>query len=111
MSRFISSDRVEGTKVYSNDGDELGTINTIMIDKMTGEAEYVVITFGAVLVTGSGYYPVPWQMLRYDRDADHYIVDITKDVLMEAPRYPSHDRPTFDNDYADQLADYYAKVR
>lgn len=42
----ISSDEVEGTKVYSSQGDKLGTIQELMIDKVSGRVRYAVMEFG-----------------------------------------------------------------
>jgi len=42
----ISSDKVEGTSVYNTAGDELGSIDDLMIDKHTGQVRYAVMKFG-----------------------------------------------------------------
>jgi sporulation protein YlmC with PRC-barrel domain len=36
-SSVISSDKVEGTAVYNTDGDKLGSIDDLMIDKQSGQ--------------------------------------------------------------------------
>jgi len=59
----ISSDRVEGTAVYSTAGERLGTIDELMIDKLSGQVCYAVMEFGGILGIGSDRYPVPWNML------------------------------------------------
>lgn len=40
---IISSDRVEGTAVYNNNGDKLGSIDDLMIDKRSGQVRYAVL--------------------------------------------------------------------
>jgi PRC-barrel domain len=35
-STLISSDKVEGTTVYNRDSEKLGTIHSLMIDKLSG---------------------------------------------------------------------------
>ena len=54
--RLISSDKVEGTSVYNRNGDNIGTINHLMIDKISGQVEYAVMSTGGFLgeVHGSG---------------------------------------------------------
>jgi len=39
-NRLIASDKVEGTAVYNPEGDRLGTIANVMIDKRSGKSEY-----------------------------------------------------------------------
>ena len=57
---MIESDRVEGTSVYDLQGNALGSIKRLMIDKITGEVAYAVMSFGGFLGMGTEQYPVPW---------------------------------------------------
>ncbi len=45
---LISSDKVEGTSVYNPDGDKLGTVDSLMIDKRSGKVAYAVIRLSTV---------------------------------------------------------------
>ncbi|HEX5321752.1 MAG TPA: PRC-barrel domain-containing protein, partial [Stellaceae bacterium] len=54
-ARLIGSDKVEGTAVRRTDGDKIGTIERVMIDKRSGKAAYAVMTFGGFLGIGSEY--------------------------------------------------------
>ncbi len=60
-SELISSSKVEGTAVYSPEGDKLGTISNFMVNKLSGQVEYAVLQFGGLLGIGSDYYPLPWK--------------------------------------------------
>jgi len=103
---LIASDKVEGTAVYNPGGERLGTISNIMVDKRSGQAEYAVMQFGGFLGIGADYYPVPWQMLRYDVEQSGYVVDLDKDRLNDAPRY-GDEQPTYDAAYNQQVYSYY----
>ena len=70
---LISSARVEGTHVYNADGEKLGTIDAIMIDKYEGNVAYAVMSFGGFLGIGEQYHPLPWQSLDYDERKDGYV--------------------------------------
>ena len=48
-SDVICSDKVEGTSVYNNAGDKLGSIDNLMIDKRSGQVRYAVLEFGGFL--------------------------------------------------------------
>ena len=69
---LISSRRVEGTNVYDREEHKLGTIHSVMIGKRSGQAAYVLLSFGGVLGVGSHVHPIPWQALTYDVDLDGY---------------------------------------
>ena len=65
-STLISSDKVEGTAVYNREGEKLGSIHTLMIDKMSGKVAYAVMSFGGFLGIGDRYHPLPWNVLDYE---------------------------------------------
>ncbi|HWX48694.1 MAG TPA: PRC-barrel domain-containing protein [Roseomonas sp.] len=86
-AHLISSDRVEGTAVYDPSGKRLGSIQTLMIDKISGMVEYAVLSFGGFLGIGSSHYPLPWNKLRYDIGLSGYVVDVTEEQLRSAPSF------------------------
>jgi sporulation protein YlmC with PRC-barrel domain len=106
-SAVISSDHVEGTKVYNTVGDKLGSIDDLMIDKVSGQVRYAVLEFGGFLGMGTDRYPLPWNMLKYDTAKEGYVVPLDKDRLDKAPRYPSEQRPDYDDAYGRRVNDYY----
>jgi sporulation protein YlmC with PRC-barrel domain len=106
-SKVISSDRVEGTAVYNTAGDKLGSIDDLMIDKLSGQVRYAVMEFGGFLGIGSDRYPLPWDMLKYDTAKDGYVVPLDKTRLDKAPRYPQSERPVYTDDYGRKVHDYY----
>ena len=55
--QLIASDRVEGTAVRRPNGDRIGHIERLMIDKVSGKVAYAVISFGGFLGMGEDYYP------------------------------------------------------
>jgi sporulation protein YlmC with PRC-barrel domain len=57
--KFISADKVEGTRVYNTLGDTLGAIHDLMIDKATGKVAYALMSFGGFLGFGNQYHPLP----------------------------------------------------
>lgn len=106
-SDVISSDRVEGTTVYNNAGDKLGSIDELMIDKRSGQVRYAVLEFGGFLGMGTDRYPLPWNMLKYDTSRDGYVVPLEKEQLSNAPRYSDDERPTYDDEYGRRVNDFY----
>ena len=103
----ISSERVEGTSVYNNAGDKLGSIDDLMIDKVSGKVQYAVMEFGGFLGMGTDRYPLPWSVLNYSTDLGGYVVPLDKETLRGAPRYSEESRPTYDDAYGRSVYDYY----
>jgi sporulation protein YlmC with PRC-barrel domain len=103
----ISSERVEGTTVYSEAGDKLGSVDDLMIDKRSGQVRYAVLEFGGFLGMGTDRYPLPWDALTYDTDKGGYVVPLDKARLKDAPRYPQDDVPEYTQDYGRRVHNYY----
>jgi hypothetical protein len=105
---LIGSDKVEGTAVYGPDNQKIGSIERVMIDKMSGRVSYAVLSFGGFLGIGDDYYPLPWQSLKYDTGLGGYRTGVTADKLQGAPKY-SNDNAWNWNDprRARAVNDYY----
>ena len=84
---LIGSDKVEGTPVYRSNGDRIGQIERIMLDKISGKVAYAVMSFGGFLGIGEDYYPLPWSLLKYNTRLEGYEVNVSEQQLKDAPRY------------------------
>jgi hypothetical protein len=84
---LIASDRIEGTAVRRPNGDMIGHIERLMIDKVTGKVSYAVLSFGGFLGMGSDLLPLPWARLRYNTRFEAYELDIDDDELKQAPSF------------------------
>jgi hypothetical protein len=82
---LIASDRVEGTPVRRSNGEKIGTIKRLMVDKLSGNVAYAVLNFGGFLGMGQKHAPIPWARLHYDRLLGAYQLDLSNDELSRAP--------------------------
>jgi len=105
---LIGSDKVEGTAVYRPDGDRVGTIDRVMIDKNSGNVAYAVMSFGGFLGIGSDHYPIPWSLLTYNERLGGYEVDVTEQQLKKAPKFQANESWDYtDRGREDALYSYY----
>jgi hypothetical protein len=106
--RLISSEKVTGTECYNPNGDHLGTVNHLMIDKISGHVEYAVMSFGGFLGIGESYHPLPWQALTYDTQMGGYVIHADRSRLERAPRYTSSNPPDWhDETYRSRVDEYW----
>lgn len=102
--RFIDSDRVEGTAVYTIDNKHIGTIKRFVIERQSGRIAYVVMSFGGFLDLGHETYTIPWAKLTYDVGVGGYRTDITESELRNAPRFaPSDETAALDEAQEEEL--------
>jgi hypothetical protein len=85
--QLISSEDVEGTKVYGTGDKHIGQVDHLMIDKVSGRVAYAVISFGGFLGLGHSHYPVPWGTLKYDTSLNGFRTGITEQQLKDAPEF------------------------
>ena len=90
-SDLIGSDRVEGTSVYGREGNKIGTVRRILIDKVSGQARDVEISVGAFLGMGGELHRLPWQKLEYDTELGGYRLEVTEEQLKKAPTHSASD--------------------
>jgi len=107
---LIAASKVNGTNVYNSQGESLGSIYDVMLDKRTGEVAYAVMSFGGFLGIGSEYTPLPWSTLSYDTSEGGYVVDIDKETLEGGPRYTEGDYDRWeDPEYGRGIDEYYSR--
>jgi hypothetical protein len=82
---LIGSDKVEGTSLRRPNGEHVGKIERLMIDKASGKVAYAVASFGGFLGLGERRFALPWSALRYNPAQDAYEVDVSEEQLDRAP--------------------------
>ena len=85
-SFLIGSDSVEGVPVYDAHGKRIGKVERLMIDKLTGQIAYAILSLGGFLGIGEDHYPIPWSMLTCNEKPDGFQVDSTEEKLKNAPK-------------------------
>ena len=104
---LISADKVVGTSVYNRQGEKLGSVYTLMLNKLNGQVAYAVMSFGGFLGIGESYHPLPWRILSYDTALGGYVVDLDRRRLEGAPTYTSAEEPDW-RTYPERIDAYYA---
>jgi len=106
----IRASRVMGTPVYNTAGDNIGTIEDVMLEKTSNGIMFAVIGFGGFLGIGEKYHAIPWSVLDYDPQQGGYVVPFTKEQLMAAPAYSINELTESDGERARDASFAYWKV-
>jgi len=106
--RLIAADQVEGTSIYNTAGESLGSVDDLMIDKVSGKVAYAIASFGGFLGIGDRHYPLPWEKMRYDTAMGGFVVDIDRRTLEGAPSYSDEETVGWDDPtWGKRVYDYY----
>ena len=94
---LIAAKKVTGTSVYNRSDDKLGSVEDIMLDKLSGQTCYGILSFGGFLGIGDKYFPLRWEKLSYDDHLGGFVVDIDKRTLENAPSYELEETTRWDD--------------
>lgn len=84
-TKAIRATRVVGTAIHDTKGNRIGDVQDIVLDKMSNNIMFAVISFGGFLGVGEKYHAVPWSALDYSEAEDAYVVGLSKEELAAAP--------------------------
>lgn len=104
----IRASDVKDADVYNADGEHLGHIEDIVLNKQDGKATTAIMSFGGFLGIGERYHPLPWQTLHYDTGRGGYVVNVSREQLEGAPHFGAGEEPDWnDPRYDHRIMTYY----
>jgi hypothetical protein len=66
-----------------------------------------VMRYGGFMGMAKRYYPLPWRVLTFHRDAGGYVIDMEARDFESAPSFDRHDEPEFDQSYGRRVHNWY----
>jgi sporulation protein YlmC with PRC-barrel domain len=104
----IRASRVIGTDVKDSEGEVIGKVEDLILDKTENAIMFAVVGFGGVLGIGEKFHPVPWSSLDYEESEGAYVVPFSKEQLKAAPADTIKELTKDDGTYMrDKSYDYY----
>ena len=109
---IVDSEKIVGCKVENSKGENLGKIESLMLDLSENRIIYAVLSFGGFLGMGDKLFPVPMDAITFRSDEkgnlERCIVDIDKETLKNAPGYDSDNLPSVvDRSFASRVYSHY----
>lgn len=92
-TKVLSASTLMGDAVRNTRGEELGTLEEIMLDLDTGQVAYAVLSFGGFLGFGDKLFAIPWQALSVDTENKEIVLAVSKEKLENAPGFNKDDWP------------------
>lgn len=95
--RIVNAEDVIGVSVKNMQGDNLGKIEALMLDKLEGYVSYVVLSFGGFLGMGDKLFAMPWSIFNYDEANECFVIGIDKETLAKSPGFDKDQWPDMSN--------------
>lgn len=93
--QVVKASEVTGVNVKNQAGEDLGEINEVVINKVSGDVSYLVLDFGGILGFGNKFFAIPWDKFTYDKDDDCFILNMNQEQLKDAPGFDKDNWPNF----------------
>lgn len=104
----MAASTLDGDKVMSSDGEDVGKIKDIMLDVSSGRIAYAVMSSGGFLGIGDKLLAIPWNALALDTDRKCFLLSVPAEVAKNAPGFDKDHWPVMaDLAWATQLHEYY----
>lgn len=106
----LSAGTLTGDTVRNSAGDDLGTLEEIVIDLDRGRVAYVVLASGGFLGLGGKFFALPWDIIKVDTDEKVVIVDVEEDAIKNAPGFDKDNWPDLaDLTWVEDVYRYYGR--
>lgn len=110
MPSILAASAMTGCPVRNPSGEDLGTIEELMIDLEYGCIAYAVLSFGGFLGMRNKRFAIPWEALTWDAQSKEFVLDVDKELLKSAPGFDKDRWPDFaDRTWAGEVHEYYGR--
>jgi len=89
--------KIIGANVQNRQGENLGDIEDIVLDRQ-GNIAYAVVSTGGFLGIGERLHAMPWKALQPRLNEPGFILDIDRKRLQAAPGFQRNAWPNFDDE-------------
>ncbi len=105
-----------GTTIKNMQGENVGTVNDIVIESPTGEMRYVAVSYGGFLGLGNKLFAVPWKAFECQIDEEskkcELVLNVQEQQMKSAPGFDQSDWPNFgDKEFTSKLDAHYKTDR
>ena len=92
---LLSTEALLGSDVKNPQGQDVGDLKQLMLDPHTGRVMYAVVAIGGFLGMGENTVIVPWNALEVARDGKSLVLNVSPQMLQQAPAYEKGKEPMY----------------
>ncbi|CAB3761465.1 PRC-barrel domain-containing protein [Paraburkholderia solisilvae] len=106
----MAASTLDGDRVMSSDGHDIGKLKDIMLDVRSGRIAYAVLSSGGFLGIGDKLLAIPWSALTLDAANQCFVLSLTAERVKNAPGFDKNHWPSMaDVTWATSIHQYYGR--
>ncbi len=83
--RFVPTIRLKQYEVVNKKGQDLGQVQTFVVDMHAGLIAFALVAFGGFLGITDKWFAIPWGALKWHPETMKFILNMPEEVLKNAP--------------------------
>ena len=76
---------LEQYDVVNEKGQDIGQVQTFVVDMREGLIEFALVSFGRMLGFSDKWFAIPWTILKWHPETMRFILDMPEEILKVAP--------------------------
>jgi sporulation protein YlmC with PRC-barrel domain len=88
VPKIIDVNILTKSSVTNDHGENLGKIESLMLDLETGKIAYAIVSIGG-FPNRTKYFPVPWELLTFSHHDKKLILNVPQILLSKSPGFES----------------------
>ena len=84
-ARFVPSIRLAQYDVVNKKGDDMGQVQTFVVDMREGLIAFALVSFGGFLGISDKWFALPWSALKWHPETMKFTLDMPEEILKNAP--------------------------
>ena len=84
-ARFVPTIRLKQYDVINKKGEDMGQVQTFVIDMNEGLVAFALVAFGGTLGFGDKWFAMPFSALKWQPDKNQFLLNMSENVLKDAP--------------------------
>lgn len=91
--RKITATTIIGDKIKDRNGNEIGKIEEVVFDLVSGKILYIVLSVGGFGGIGDKFFSIPLEPLTFDAENKQFYLDAEKEDIKKLPGFDKHNWP------------------
>jgi sporulation protein YlmC with PRC-barrel domain len=89
QQQMIPADSLLDSEVVSQEGQEIGKIENVYIEKSRGQVAYAIVSQSRAFGVGKKFFVIPWESLQSEPGDKKLQINVSKEVITSAPTVSS----------------------